>query len=83
MGNVKIAPKLFKNAEKVELITQLHSCGGERATHLLLELLPVMIQEFRELNDTAVADEVIKNQGKIEALKDLLYYVENGVGTTK
>ena len=39
-----------------------------------------MIQDLRELNDTASIDEIPRNQGRIDALKELLFYIENGIG---
>lgn len=72
--------KMVKNAEKVDLITQLYDCRGERAGHILSRLIPIMIQDLRELNDTASIEEIPRNQGRIDALKELLFYVENGIG---
>jgi len=77
------APKMVKNAEKVDLITQLYDCRGERAGHILSRLIPIMIQDLRELNDTASIDEIPRNQGRIDALKELLFYVENGIGNDR
>jgi hypothetical protein len=77
------APKMVKNAEKVDLITQLYDCRGERAGHILSRLIPIMIQDLRELNDTASIEEIPRNQGRIDALKELLFYVENGIGNDR
>ena len=75
--------KMVKNAEKVDLITQLYDCRGERASHILSKLIPIMIQDLRELNDTASIEEIPRNQGRIDALKELLFYVENGIGSDR
>ena len=75
--------KMVKNAEKVDLITQLYDCRGERAGHILSRLIPIMIQDLRELNDTASIEEIPRNQGGIDALKELLFYVENGIGNDR
>lgn len=75
--------KMVKNAEKVDLITQLYDCRGERAGHILSRLIPIMIQDLRELNDTASIEEIPRNQGRIDALKELLFYVENGIGNDR
>ena len=75
--------KMVKNAEKVDLITQLYDCRGERAGHILSRLIPIMIQDLRELNDTASIEEIPRNQGRIDALKELLFYVENGIGSDR
>jgi hypothetical protein len=77
---MSLQPKVVKNAEKVDLITQLYDCRGERASHILSTLIPIMIQDLRELNDTASIDEIPRNQGRIDALKELLFYIENGIG---
>lgn len=77
------APKMVKNAEKVDLITQLYDCRGERAGHILSRLIPIMIQDLRELNDAASIEEIPRNQGRIDALKELLFYVENGIGNAR
>lgn len=77
------SPKVVKNAEKVDLITQLYDCRGERAGHILSRLIPIMIQDLRELNDTASIEEIPRNQGRIDALKELLFYVENGIGNDR
>lgn len=77
------SPKVVKNAEKVDLITQLYDCRGERAGHILFRLIPIMIQDLRELNDTASIEEIPRNQGRIDALKELLSYIENGIGNDR
>lgn len=75
-----VAPvKVVKNAEKVDLIAQIHDSRGERGLHLISDLLVIMIQETRELNDTAALDEVPQNQGRISAFRDLLDYIGNGI----
>lgn len=75
-----VAPvRVVKNAEKVDLIAQIHDSRGERGIHLISELLAIMVQETRELNDTAAPDEVLQNQGRISAFRDLQDFIENGI----
>jgi len=74
-----VIQKLVKNAEKVELVTQLVGFRGNPALLVLSDLLAIMIQETREFNDTAAPEEVLQNQGRIAGLKDLQDYINKGV----
>jgi len=74
-----VIQKLVKNAEKVELVTQLVGFRGNPALLVLSGLLAIMIQETREFNDTAAPEEVLRNQGRIAGLKDLQDYINKGI----
>jgi len=70
--------KTLKNAEKMSLVGEIYDSRGERGLLLVARLLHSLIQETRELNDTASLDEVVRNQGAISAYKQVLYYIETG-----
>jgi hypothetical protein len=64
-------PGKIMNAPKAEIIAFLYSVRNEASVRALLNLLDIMINDLRIDNDTAERDDVFRNQGGIDVLKEL------------
>jgi len=67
-------PKL-SNPQKAEAISGFSALGFDPAGRPIVCLLDILIEETRISNDTADSETVAKNQGKLEAYKDLRCYL--------
>jgi hypothetical protein len=57
--------------KKIALMRELHENKSLQALRTVVELLNVLIDETRESNDDAHGDQLLRNQGKIEACKTI------------
>jgi len=57
--------------KKIALQRSLFENNALQGLRDVVSLLNVLIEEAREANDDATGDQVMRNQGKIEALKSL------------
>lgn len=72
---------MIRNKEKTAAILDVRALLHEEAGRKLLVLLHLLIEELRIANDTVIPDELLKNQGKIEAYTQLRDYLERGLPT--
>lgn len=70
---------MFANRTKAEIVSEIHVVRNESAAQNFLKLLDVLTAEARERNDTARPEDVLKNQGEIEAYKALRDYITRGL----
>ena len=68
-----------RRREKVEAIVKIFENNACELAHYLIILIDILIEEHRVANDDADGSELVRNQGKITALKDLRNYVLKGV----
>jgi len=66
---------MMDRREKLQLIANLYSDNACNFSNSLLKLIEGLIEEARAANDEALPSEVVRNQGKITALKDLKNYI--------
>jgi hypothetical protein len=78
MDNTQIA---LKNIKKVELINDLNRMRNEATGLRLLAILDFLVEEIREQNDYISPDQLLFNQGKINAFLSLKRFVEEGIPT--
>lgn len=74
---------MIANRPKAELIFQLNGAVGEKSIQNVLSLLEMLIQETRTENDTAPADQVLANQGKIRGYQILQEHILKGLPSVK
>ena len=67
---------MYLNPIKAAAVSEFRSIKLEEAGRKVITLLDILINEARIDNDTAPADAVLKNQGKIDALMTLLSYLQ-------
>jgi hypothetical protein len=70
---------MIDRREKLQIIVDLfenNSCSFSKNTIMLLN---VLIEEARVSNDDAEGPEVVRNQGKIIALKSVRDYILKGI----
>jgi hypothetical protein len=66
---------MMDRREKLQLIANIYADNACNFSRSLLKLIDGLIDEARALNDEAPPPEVVRNQGKITALKDLKDYI--------
>jgi hypothetical protein len=66
------------NEEIGRAIGELHENRNSRDCQNFIFLCESIIKDTREDNDTAGVRRVIRNQGKIDGLKEVLAYIETG-----
>ena len=66
---------MLSNPKKAEAIAAFTALKHDPAGRPIINLLDILIDEIRVSNDTAVAEVVVKNQGKIEAYLELRRYI--------
>lgn len=67
---------MYLNPIKAAAVSEFRSIKLEEAGRKVATLLDILIAEARIDNDTAPADAVLKNQGKIDAFLTLKTYLE-------
>ena len=67
------------NVNKSELIGRIYAERHTQTCVNVLNLLDMRVNEIREENDEAAGDKVITNQGKIQAYKELRYFIIHGI----
>lgn len=70
---------MLPNAQKAALIFEISGHKGDVMCQNILRLLEILIQEVRVDNDTAPAEIVVKNQGKLYAYTLLQEYIVRGL----
>jgi hypothetical protein len=66
---------MMDRREKLQLMANIYVDNACNFSRSLLKLIEGLIEEARAANDEAPASEVVRNQGKITALKDLKDYI--------
>jgi hypothetical protein len=66
---------------KGELIKDVFSYHNTPATVSVVKLIDFLIHDIRCDNDSADVEMFKRNQGRIEALKELRYYIAEGLRT--
>lgn len=66
---------------KAELIKEVFSYHNTPATVIIMKLIDFLIHDIRCDNDSADVEMFKRNQGRIEALKELRYYIAEGLRT--
>jgi len=70
------------NPRKLDLITTLKESNVDPSARIMVELIDIIIQETRELNDRISVNELGDNQGKIAILQELKRYITKGLDFT-
>lgn len=65
--------------EKHDIIGKLYENNTCAFSQNVILLIQVMIDEYRVANDDAEGSEIIRNQGKIIALKNVYDYILKGI----
>jgi hypothetical protein len=68
-----------REALKVDAITAMNIIRGSEGCQLVVGLCNIFINETREANDYATGDEVIRNQGSIDAFKRIISAITVGI----
>jgi hypothetical protein len=66
--------RLANNAKAV-LIAEVHTSKNDPAMKSMLKLIDLLIDEARELNDTAEGNNIYRNQGAVIALNVVKEYI--------
>lgn len=74
---------LIKNPELSELVIRLNEMKNSEGVLVVSQLLRLMLQETRELNDNVSPDDFKFNQGIISVIKTFIGYIENGTSMDK
>jgi hypothetical protein len=70
---------MIKNAEKTELVAQIHAEFHDQSLVSMVKLLNILISDRRKLADDCLPAELTRIQGQISAFKQIVDYIEKGI----
>jgi hypothetical protein len=73
--------KRERKVRKQSIANLLHERAGDDGIRKAVELGELLVEEWREANDTAPVRAMIRNQGKIQGMNELLRLILEGPRT--
>jgi hypothetical protein len=70
---------MLKEPELVEAINEVHAMQFDISGKRLLKLLQLLTDKVRIENDDVMPDRLLRNQGKLDAYKEIKDHLERGI----
>jgi hypothetical protein len=70
---------MIKEPELVEAVNEVHAMQFDMSGKRMLKLLYILINKVRMENDNVETAMLQKNQGKLDAYKEIKDYIERGI----